>query len=171
MLKWFGIVLGLVLVAALTASAALQFASDHNAAYAVSEARWVRANIVPGMTRAAAYRMLKSEGLTAFNSAFVKGRAIPATSPDPRYPLNGAGCEYPDAADGNWPYKGEYLPKQEGACALSRPTTSEANPDAYIELPGEFNMACAWRTYITVKFDESDRIRTVHVGAATPTCL
>ena len=169
-LRWLAVAIGLLLVAAFSVSTALQIASNHRASYADSKARWIRASIVPGMSRAVAYQMIKSEGLTAYNSAFVKGRPIPAPSPDPRNPLNGTGCEY-DTSSGDWPYKNEPLPKQEGACTLNELFGPKTRPDADIELPGAFNIACSWLTEITIAFDESDRITTVNVGTPSPVCM
>jgi hypothetical protein len=151
---------------------ALQSASDQAAAFTASDADWIRAHIVPGMTRTAAYEMLKSKGLIAYNWAFVKGRAIPA--PAAPAPAIGGGCDMSDASSGAWPYKGQPLPKQEGVCAqwsADHPPKSSANPEARLELEGAFNLSCSWSTYIEIRFRDDDRVKDVQIDEPRSTCL
>lgn len=146
---------------------AFQAASDQSAAFAASQAEWIRKNIPPGMTRAAAYTLLKSKGLTAYNWAFVKGKPIP-----PSHGSSG-GCDATDWASAAWPYKGEPLPKEQGGCAdltANRPP-SIPNPDAELELSGAFDVACGWTTDVTIAFDDADRVKTVRVDRPHPVCL
>jgi hypothetical protein len=146
---------------------AFQSASDQSAAFAASQAEWIRTNISLGTTRAAAYTLLKSKGLTAYNWAFVKGRPIP-----PSHGSTG-GCDATDWASAAWPYKGEPLPKEQGGCAdltANRPR-SIPNPDADLELSGAFNVACGWTTDVVIAFGDDDRVKAVRVDAPHSECL
>jgi hypothetical protein len=168
------IVIGIVLAAVLLPFigwAALDTASRIAATKAATQTEWIRTHIVPGASRADAYAMLKSQGLVAYNWAYVKGKAIPADSPDPKNPLVGAGCETIDWSSGAWPYQNEPLPKQEGVCVEGRPARPIRNPDADIELGGGFNIFCGWSTSIKVTFGDDDRVRHVHIGQPYPTCM
>jgi hypothetical protein len=142
---------------------ALRSASGQAAAFSANEADWIRTHIAPGTTRAAAYEMLKSRRLTAYNRAFVKGK-----------PATGGSCDLTDRLSGAWPYKGEPLPKQEGACAswfFPNPPTSASNPEAQLELSGAFNLYCGWSTYIEIRFNDDDRVKEVQIDEPRPTCL
>jgi hypothetical protein len=152
---------------------ALVSASNQEAAIALSETQWIQAHIVPGMTRTAAYQALRSQGLTAYNYNFVKGKSIPAfASPSPDHATIGGGCSRSDASSGAWPYQGEPLPKQEGMCAqmFARAPTSIPNPDADVDLGGAFNLACSWSTRIVLSFTDDDRVEAVNVGQPRPNC-
>jgi hypothetical protein len=153
---------------------AVQSASNQAAAFTAREADWIRTHIVPGTTRVAAYEMLKSKGLTAYNWAFVKGKPMraPETSA-PDHPTIGGACSTIDASSGAWPYKGELLPKQEGVCAHladNRPK-SLSNPEAQLELGGAFNLYCGWSTYIEIRFNDDDRVKEVQIDKPRSTCL
>jgi len=153
---------------------ALQTASDQSAAFAAGEAQWIRSNIVPGVRRATAYEMLKSKGLTAYNWSFIKGKSIP---PPPRSSENvviGGGCDTSDISSGEWPYQGEPLPSQQGVCAqifASHPPESTRNPEAQLDLAGAFNLNCAWSTDVIIRFDDTDRVKSVQVDKPRSICM
>jgi hypothetical protein len=45
---------------------ALEAVSNQSAAFASNETQWIRSHIIPGMTRSAAYQMLRSQEITAY---------------------------------------------------------------------------------------------------------
>jgi hypothetical protein len=151
---------------------ALATASDESVAFASKEAQWIRSHITPGMTRAAAYKMLRSQGLTAYNYAFVKGLAIPRVVTNANRVVLAGGCDRSNPSSGAWPYQREPLPKQEGACAqmFARTPASIPNPDADVTLGGAFNLACSLSTRIVLSFTIDDRVKAVNVGEPTQTC-
>lgn len=144
--------------------------SDRKAARAAGDAAWIKKNVITGTTRAAAYHMLESRGLTAYNSAFVKGRSIPAARPDPRHPLAGATCDMSDQESGAWPTMNQPLPKLTGACAVKH-RKPVPNPTAEIYLDGAFNIVCSWSTPVTIAFDRRDRVTAVRVKELAGGCL
>ncbi len=148
---------------------AFKAVSDQSAALAADEAAWIPQHVVPGTTRAAAYHMLKSKGLTAYNWAFVKGKPISAVGPA-KHRLVFAGCDTGDWSSGAWPYMNEPLPKQEGFCALDRRYKPMPNPDAELDLAGAFDVDCGWSTHIVITFNRSDRVATVKVDKPTVGC-
>lgn len=153
---------------------ALQTASDQSAAFAAGEAEWIRSNIVAGVPRVTAYEMLKSKGLTAYNWAFIRGKPIP---PPPRTSENaviGGGCDTSDISSGAWPYQGERLPSRQGICAqifASHPPESTRNPEAQLELAGAFNLNCSWSVDVIIRFDDSDRVKSVQVNKPRSICI
>jgi hypothetical protein len=142
--------------------------SDRKEARAADDAVWIPKHIVPGTTRADAYGMLKSRGLTAYNGAFVKGKAIPARE----HPHVGAGCEAGDKSAGAWPYMNEPVPKQDGLCAEMYGTRKAMpNPDAELELDGGFDLGCGHSTDVVITFDRHDRVAMVKVGKRRTSCI
>jgi len=139
---------------------ALTSASDQSAEYAANQADWIRVHIVRGITRAAAYAMLKSRGVVAYNWMYVKGK-----------PISLVGCSTMDQSSGAWPYKNEPLPVQRGVCAENHPTKPIVNPNAEIELDGAFNLGCSWKTQIVIKFDNHDRVTNVSIDKPLQGCL
>lgn len=148
-------------------------ASDQSAAFAAGQATWVQTHVIPGMTRSAAYDLVKIKGLTAYNYSFIKGKAIPPQSDSTGHVITGGGCDMSDKSSAAWPYQGELVPSREGACAeyfASKPK-SIPNPDAELNLPGAFNIACGWSTRIVITFTEADRVKAVDIGQPRSTCL
>lgn len=163
--------LAVVVLLPLIGWAAFDTASREASIGAAGQAKWISSHIVPGTSRKDAYAMLRSRGLTAYNWAYEKGKAIPAPSPDPKNPLVGAACDMSDWSSAAWPYQNEPLPKLEGACASGTPTKPIRNPKADIDLDGEFSLFCGWSTEIIITFGNDDRVRRVHEGQPTQTCM
>jgi hypothetical protein len=146
---------------------AFKAVSEEHAAFAAGEAVWIHEHVVPGTSRSAAYHLLKSRGLTAYNSAFVKGKSIPARGNPPV----GPSCVWGDPSSGAWPTMNQPLPKQEGACASRVGSRPMPNPYVELALDGAFNMICAWSTRIVITFNHDDRVAAVKVGKPDAACL
>ena len=146
---------------------AFKAVSDRREARAADDAVWIPKHVVPGTTRAAAYSMLKSRGLTAYNGSFVKAKPIPSRE----HPHVGAGCEAGDRSRGAWPYMNEPLPKQEGACADLSVRRPMPNPDAELELDGGFDLGCGHTTAVVITFDRNDRVARVKVDKPRTGCI
>lgn len=141
---------------------ALKSASDQSARYASDQVAWMRAHIVVGTTRKAAYDMLRSRGLTGFNPIFEKRRAV---GPDACLPSL-------DPASDRWPYPNEPVPSSTGLCAvLGGGASPGPNPDALIEILGAFGPGCDESIRTTLIFDASDRVRKVVVDKPWVSCV
>jgi len=153
---------------------ALQTVSDQSAAFAAGEAEWIRSNLVPGVARVTAYEMMKSQGLTAYNWSFIKGKSIPAPPRSSENVFIGGGCDTSDISSGEWPYQWEPLPTQPGVCAqifAGHPPESTRNPEAQSEIAGAFNLNCAWSIDVIIRFDDSDRVKSVQVDKPRSICV
>lgn len=138
---------------------AFRAASVKRADYVTSEATWIQRHITPGMTRPGAYTLLRGQGLTAYNFRYRTGSA------------SGNSCTY-DPSSAAWPYAGELLPPQQGACSIMTGNLkNQTNPDATVTLEGGYNIACGSETRVTISFDTADRVNMVAVDGPNETCL
>jgi hypothetical protein len=153
---------------------AFSTASDQSAAYAASEADWIKAHLVPGTSRDAAYDMLRSRNLVAYNTDYAKVIEQPEKFTSSGESL-GRTCDMnADRASGNWPYQNEALPKWEGACADLHPGRHfTAEPDANVMLWGGFTVVppCGCHTLVTITFDAQDRVKAVSLDKPRCPCL
>jgi hypothetical protein len=141
---------------------ALDEASDQKKAVEAADVAWIREHIVAGTSRANAYALLRSYGLVAYNSAYNPG--VPITRDGAK------GCDFTDQSASAWPYHGEPLPTPSGECAFFRKDPG-AFPSAYITLDGAFTIACGSQVAIAIAFDDSDRIRSVHISDPQWSCV
>jgi hypothetical protein len=154
---------------------AFQSASDQSAAFAAAEVSWIQGHVRPGVSRSFAYQLLRSKGLTAYNWSFIKGKPVPAPmNQEKNGVVFGASCDTSDIASGEWPYQGERLPKQDGACGdifKMNPPKSIANPEVDLYFFGAFDFFCGTRTHVEITFDDTDRVLAVNVDTMPRICI
>ena len=145
---------------------------SEGAAFAAGEAEWIRSNLVPRRSPRDCLRDDEVTGfLTAYNWSFIKGKSIPAPPRSSENVFIGGGCDTSDISSGEWPYQGEPLPTQPGVWRLKfLPAilrNQQRNPEARSELAGAFNLNCAWSIDVVIRFDDTDRVKSVQVDKAT----
>lgn len=130
--------------------AAFVAGSRREAAQAARQTAWIRSNAFVGMKRPEVYRLLRSRGLFAFNYDYIVAKS------------SGMGdCDYSDRSTGGWPYQGEPFPKEPPDCG-SRDAW-KGNPNAQVVLAAGYDRACGKWIFITLRFDDRDRMRRVEV--------
>jgi len=148
-------------------------AGVQGAAYAASEAAWIREHLVPGTSRDAAYEVLRSKNLVAYNFDYIKAIGQPEKFLPSGESL-GTACDLQtNRTSGNWPYRNEPLPNREGACAGIPRAAFTPEPDAHVMLWGAFSVmpTCGCRTEVTITFDAQDRVNAVQADKPRCPCV